>query len=204
MSIAVAQGDQIETYCSGGGITLAELAFTRIADITLKNAFEKEKAAPLGLTKSGYFQPLDEARIANAAFGGMLDILEDRKHGYHYYPENAAAGFWTTPTKLARIGIPLSNSVRSGGLLRQETAARMIAPIMDNKGIGIFRWSDHPDPAGHSGWNRGLLTEWRFSRTKDLCMAAMINKSTATRFQQLVNVSSALFSRASERISSSV
>ena len=45
---------------SGGGITLAELAFTRITGTTLREAFRKEVAVPLGLQRTGFFQPLDE------------------------------------------------------------------------------------------------------------------------------------------------
>ena len=81
---------------SGGGITLAELAFTRITKTTLREAFQSEIAEPLGLTRTGYFQPLDEELVTNAAFGGRLRKRknEDPAHGYHYYPEHAAAGLW--------------------------------------------------------------------------------------------------------------
>ena len=57
---------------SGGGITLAELAFTRITGTTLREAFRKEVAEPLGLKRSGFFQPLDEELVPQAAFGGRL------------------------------------------------------------------------------------------------------------------------------------
>ena len=77
---------------SGGGITLAELAFTRITGTTLREAFQKEVAEPLGLKRTGFFQPLDEDLVANAAFGFRLAQKEDPAHGYHYYPEHAAAG----------------------------------------------------------------------------------------------------------------
>ena len=80
-------------WYSGGGIILAELAFTRMTGMSLQEAFVKETADPLGLKLSGYFQPLDNDKIANAAFGGKLGIKEDSEHGYHYYPERAAAGF---------------------------------------------------------------------------------------------------------------
>ena len=69
---------------SGGGTTLAELAFTRITGTTLREAFAKEVAEPLGLKRSGYFQPLDEELVPNAAFGGRLGEKEDPAHGYHY------------------------------------------------------------------------------------------------------------------------
>ncbi|MBQ6428412.1 MAG: GNAT family N-acetyltransferase [Oscillospiraceae bacterium] len=97
---------------SGGGVTLAELAFTRLTGTTLREAFQKEVAKPLGLKRTGFFQPLDEDLLSNAAFGGRLAEKEDPAHGYHYYPEHAAAGLWTTPTELVRIGLELSKSYR--------------------------------------------------------------------------------------------
>ena len=66
---------------SGGGITLAELAFTRITGTTLRDAFQKEVAEPLGLQRTGFFQPLDEDLVANAAFGFRLAQKEVPAHG---------------------------------------------------------------------------------------------------------------------------
>ena len=187
-----------EQYCySGGGITLAELAFTRLTGAALRDAYEKEIAAPLGLTRSGYFQPLDEDRIANAAFGGKLGIWEDRKHGYHYYPEHAAAGLWATPAELAKTGIALSRSVRGGGLLRRETAERMVTPVRGNMGLCVFREVDVPGVAYHGGWNCGFLTSWVFSLREDLCVAAMINRSKVSVSKKLNEVCAALFRQAS-------
>lgn len=186
-------------FCySGGGITLDELAFTRLTNTSLREAFEKEVAIPLGLKRSGYFQPLDEELVPNAAFGGMLGLLEDRKHGYHYYPEHAAAGFWTTPTELVKIGVAVSRSVREDGLLCKETAQRMTTPILDNVGLSIFIDKDIPNLAGHSGWNCGFLTMWGFSLTKDISVAAMVNRSTRSTSKNLSNLGSMLFAHAME------
>ena len=161
---------------SGGGITLAELAFTRLTGVTLREAFRKEVAEPLGLKRSGYFQPLDEELLSNAAFGGRLAEKEDAAHGYHYYPEHAAAGLWTTPTELVTIGRALSKSWREGGLLKKETARRMLTPVMDSYGLCIYNLRD--DIGEHGGWNEGFLTEWIFSLREDLCVASMFNRST--------------------------
>ena len=161
---------------SGGGITLAELAFTRITGLTLREAFQKEVAEPLGLKRTGYFQPLDEELIANAAFGGRLAEKEDPAHGYHYYPEHAAAGLWSTPTELVKIGLALSKSYRKGGLLKKETARRILTPVMDNYGLCIYNLRG--DIGEHGGWNEGFLTEWFFSLREDLCVASMFNRST--------------------------
>ena len=161
---------------SGGGYTLAELAFTRVTGVTLAEAFQKEVAEPLGLTRTGYFQPLNEELIGNAAFGGRLAEKEDPAHGYHYYPEHAAAGLWTTPKELVMLGRAISRSYREGGLLRKETARRMLTPVMDSYGLGFqcFRG----DIGYHDGWNEGFLTTWMFSLREDLCVAVMFNRST--------------------------
>ena len=163
---------------SGGGIVLAELAFTRITGLELQEAFVNEIAGPLGLRNSGYFQPLGNDRVANAAFGGKLWMKEDPEHGYHYYPETAAAGFWTTPSELNSIGIALSRSYREGGLIKRDTAKRMMTPVKDNCGLCIFRGDEtRPELACHGGWNEGFLTDWRFSLNEDLCVTVMINRS---------------------------
>ena len=158
---------------SGGGITLAELAFTRITGMTLRDAFAQEIAAPLGLIRSGFFQPLDEDRIDNAAFGGQLGIWEDCRHGYHYYPEHAAAGLWSTPSELVKIGISLSRSFRNGALLSKETAVRMMTPVMNHYGLCL---ECAAGTAHHMGVNAGFLTFLKFSLAEDLCVAAMTNK----------------------------
>ncbi len=162
---------------SGGGIELAELAFTRITGMTLRDAFQKEVAEPLGLVRTGYFQPLDEDKLSNAAFGGRLAQKEDAAHGYHYYPEHAAAGLWTTPTELCKLGVALSRSYRRGGFLKKKTARRMMTPVLERYGLCIYRGVNCPELAFHGGWNEGFLTEWYFSLKEDLCVASMINRS---------------------------
>ena len=161
---------------SGGGITLAQLAFERITGMTLREAFQKEVAEPLGLKRTGFFQPLDEELLANAAFGGRLAYREDLEHGYHYYPEHAAAGLWSTPTELTKIGLALSRSYRRGGFLKKKTARRMLTPVMENYGLCVNNFRG--DIGEHGGWNEGFITEWMFSLDKDLCVASMFNHAT--------------------------
>ena len=152
---------------SGGGITLAELTFTRIVGTTLRDAFAREVAAPLGLTRTGYFQPLDEDLAANAAFGGRLGIKEEPAHGWRYYPEHAAAGLWTTPTELTKIGIALGRSVREGGLLEKKTAKRMLTPgfmgraateaMANDPGKMTYHFSMKPSTPGESAASSRLF-----------------------------------------------
>lgn len=177
---------------SGGGITMAELAFTRLAQTSLRDAFQKEVAEPLGLTRTGYFQPLDEDLAVNAAFGGRLAYRrnEDSAHGYHYHPEHAAAGLWATPAELTKIGIALSRSFRNGGMLEKKTAERMAAPISDGCGLCLFR---NGDAAYHYGSNEGFLTFWKFSLKEDLCVAGMVNTRRGHTFKAITKIQNMLF-----------
>ncbi len=186
---------------SGGGITLAELAFTRITGTTLREAFQKEVAEPLGLKRTGFFQPLDEELVANAAFGGRLGIKEDPAHGYHYYPEHAAAGLWTTPTELIKIGLELSKSYRRGGFLKKKTARRMMTPVMNNYGLCLDVWESEArkdSVAGHGGENRGFLTNWVFSRKKDICVALMYNNVTEASDEAMDDIACEIYKKAKE------
>ena len=183
---------------SGGGITLAELAFTRIMGMTLRDAFQKEVAEPLGLKRTGYFQPLDEELVSNAAFGGRLAQKEDAAHGYHYYPEHAAAGLWTTPTELCKLGVALSRSYRRGGFLKKKTVRRMMTPVLDNYGLCIYRGVNCPELAFHGGWNEGFLTEWNFSLKEDLCVASMINRATVSADEANAETAFELYQNAKE------
>ena len=183
---------------SGGGITLAELAFTRITGTSLRDAFQKEVAEPLGLVRTGYFQPLDEDKLSNAAFGGRLAQKEDAAHGYHYYPEHAAAGLWTTPTELVKLGVALSRSYRRGGFLKKKTARRMMTPVLDNYGLCIYRGVNCPELAFHGGWNEGFLTEWNFSLKEDLCVASMINRASDAADEAHAEVAFELYKNAKE------
>ena len=181
---------------SGGGTTAAELVFTKITGKTLREAYQEEIADTLGLKRTGYFQPLDEDLVENAAFGGRLATKkgEDPKHAYHYYPEHAAAGLWTTPTELTTIGLAISRSYREGGLLQKETAKRMVTPVLDKYGLCMMRGSE--DVAGHGGANEGFHTFWNFSLKKDLCVAVMMNKLTFFTAGAMVRVGEAIFEAA--------
>ena len=186
---------------SGGGITLAELAFTRITGVTLREAFQKEVAEPLGLKHTGFFQPLDEELVSNAAFGFRLAQKEDPAHGYHYYPEHAAAGLWTTPTELVKIGLALSRSYRRGGFLKKKTARRMMTPVMDDYGLCLDVWESEArkdSVAGHTGENWGFLTSWVFSRRKDICVAVMYNNVTEAADESMNDIACEIYKNAKD------
>jgi CubicO group peptidase (beta-lactamase class C family) len=90
---------------------------------------------PLGMRDSTYEQPLPAARESQAA--RAHDRSGRRRNApWHVYPEQAAAGLWTTPSDLARFAIEVQRALRGprGAVLSQTSAREMVTPV----GVGPF------------------------------------------------------------------
>jgi CubicO group peptidase (beta-lactamase class C family) len=144
---------------SGGGIVIMQVALTDMLSKPFDEIMQNTILGPLGMSNSTYRQPLPEAMQGHAAHaydneGKAMDAP------WHVYPEQAAAGLWTTPTDLAQVAIELQGAVRgpSGKVLKEATAREMIAPT----GVGPFGVGFQIEQKGqgwyfsHSGGNWGF------------------------------------------------
>ena len=118
---------------------------------------------PLGMSRSGYTQPLPnelhaEASTAHGADGRPVH------GGWHVYPELAAAGLWTTPGDLARFAIEVQRAAAGApsAILGPELTVSMLTrhsgPAarlggLDSVGLGLFLGGPW---FGHSGGNEGF------------------------------------------------
>ena len=113
---------------------------------------------PLGMRHSTYEQPLPGKLRALAAtpYRGDGTPVDG---GPHVYPEQAAAGLWTTPSDLARlaIGVQQALSGTSAIVLPLGTAHAMLAPMYYNQqAIGFaVGGSTSQKYFTHSGGNEG-------------------------------------------------
>lgn len=103
---------------------------------------------PLGMTDSSFEQPPPESRAARLAHAHN----GQGAHGavpWHIYPEQAAAGLWTTPSDLARLAIEVQAATRGpkGQVLSQASAREMTAPV----GTGPYAVGFAVDQRGQ-GW----------------------------------------------------
>jgi CubicO group peptidase (beta-lactamase class C family) len=144
---------------SGGGIEIMQLALTELLGKPFAEMMESTLLGPLGMSNSTYQQPLPAAMAGRAAHahgekGEALDAP------WHVYPEQAAAGLWTTPSDLAQVAIELQRALQgpAGKVLNEATAREMIAPT----GAGPFAVGFQIEQKGqgwyfsHSGGNWGF------------------------------------------------
>jgi CubicO group peptidase (beta-lactamase class C family) len=144
---------------SGGGVLIMQVALTDLTGEPFDQFMQKTVLQPLGMSDSTYRQPLPDSLVAHAshAYGDDGQAMDAP---WHLYPEQAAAGLWTTPSDLGRVAIELQRAIRgpAGTVLKQSTAREMIAPT----GVGPFAIGFGIEKKGegwyfsHSGGNWGF------------------------------------------------
>ncbi len=144
---------------SGGGTEIMQLALTDLTGQPFAELMRQKVLDPLGMTASSYEQPPTGAiaeRTARAHDGGGKAMGAK----WHVYPEQAAAGLWTTPSDLAKVAIEAQRAIQgpAGKVLSQASAREMIAPT----GMGPFAVGFMVEKRGegwyfmHSGGNWGF------------------------------------------------
>jgi CubicO group peptidase (beta-lactamase class C family) len=115
---------------SGGGVMLAQLAVTDAAGRPFAELARDLVLAPLRMSRSSYEQPIPDAAAARAA---RAHSVAGRRMGapWHVYPEQAAAGLWTTPSDLARFALEVQRAIRGprSAVLTQASAREMLAAV---------------------------------------------------------------------------
>lgn len=166
---------------SGGGITIMQLAMTDTLGKPFAEMMRELVLDPLGMKDSTYEQPLPATREAAAAHahddeGKAMDAR------WHVYPEQAAAGLWTTPSDLARFAIEVQRAVlgAEGRVLSQGLAREMVTPV----GVGPFGVGLIIEQRGegwyfnHNGGNWGFKCDLVAHVRKGYGVVAMTNSDS--------------------------
>ncbi|AGC49355.1 beta-lactamase [Myxococcus stipitatus DSM 14675] len=143
------------TRYSGGGTSIVQQMLVDQLQKPFATIMKETVLAPLGLKNSTYEQPLPKALESLAAVGTRSGgkSLEGR---WHTYPEQAAAGLWTTPSDLARIALEVSKATqgKSQRVVSQAMAKQMLTRQSKDFGIG-FELPPGQAWFGHGGSNEG-------------------------------------------------
>jgi CubicO group peptidase (beta-lactamase class C family) len=163
---------------SGGGIELMQLVLTDLTGKPFADLLRERVLGPLEMTSSTFEQPPTGAladRTARAHDGSGKAMGPK----WHVYPEQAAAGLWTTPSDLARFAIEVQRAIQGpkGKVLTQATAREMIAPT----GVGPFAVGFVIDKKNegwyfnHSGGNWGFRCDLQAHVRKGYGVVIMTN-----------------------------
>jgi CubicO group peptidase (beta-lactamase class C family) len=163
---------------SGGGVTVVQLAVTDTTGRAFPELMKALVLDPVGMTNSGFDQPLspERDRMAARAHSGRGTAMDTK---WHVYPELEAAGLWTTPSDLARLAIELQKSLqgKSNRVLSQAVAREMIAPVgVGDYAVGFgLRKMGEGYYFGHGGSNWGFQCDLLAHVRKGYGVAIMTN-----------------------------
>ncbi|HSM06831.1 MAG TPA: serine hydrolase domain-containing protein [Longimicrobiales bacterium] len=153
---------------SGGGYTIMEQVVEDATGMPFEEAARERVLGPAGMERSTYAQPLPEDRWPEAARGyrGNGDEVPGE---WHSYPEQAAAGLWTTPTELAELSVRLLDILEgdSTGFVSPATLEAAMTPnhpgdpAFQNWGLGFgLNGAGDSIRFGHGGANEGFRSQW--------------------------------------------
>jgi CubicO group peptidase (beta-lactamase class C family) len=144
---------------SGGGIVIVQQLLADVTSRPFADFLRTMVLEPLGMTGSSFEQPLPDslAVLAARAHDGQGRVMEVP---WHVYPEQAAAGLWTTPSDLARFLIEVQHGLsgQPTRVLSRQSVMEMVTPVGAGPfGVGlIVQRTGQGWYFNHSGGNWGF------------------------------------------------
>src|SRR5688500_9363155 len=141
-------------------------------------AMPAQRLRPIGRAHRSFDQPTTPERDRNAARAHSREG-KGRRAKWHVYPEQAAAGLWTTPSDLARFAIEVQKSAlgKSNRVLSRTTVQEMLLPV----GVGDYAVGFSVAKMGqgwyfqHGGSNWGFQATLLAHKAKGYGLAIMSN-----------------------------
>ncbi|WP_290794104.1 serine hydrolase domain-containing protein [Flavihumibacter sp. UBA7668] len=174
---------------SGGGTTLSQLLVEDITGQPYAVYMQENVLKPLGMKSSSYQQP--PVNKADLATGYYAQNGSPVKGNFHVYPEQAAAGLWTTPSDLARyiIECQLAYQGKSKKVLSQAMMKKRMTPYIDTvAALGVFiQKKENLTYFNHNGGNEAFLCTSYGSLENGKGLVIMINGDNFSIISELTN-----------------
>ncbi|MEO0045127.1 MAG: hypothetical protein RL705_318 [Bacteroidota bacterium] len=173
---------------SGGGSMIAQMALMDVSKKSFASLTQQLLFDKLNMNNSTFEQPVPLQFEQQTAWA--YSSASWFKGMPYVYPQQAAAGLYSTPTDLAKFYIDIQKSYRGKGkILNQATTTKMLTPqhnvsdgaYKEQIGIGPFlmQRSDNKDPNGvyfeFTGVNAGFLAFGMASITNGNGVIIMLN-----------------------------
>jgi len=148
---------------SGGGYTVMQKIVEDVTGLPFPEYFNNQILKSMGMTSSSFHPelPITLKQRASAAFDYNGNLYPDI---HNDYPEQAAAGLWTTPSDLATYIIHLQAIMagKDDGVLEKSTLEAMFTKHQGDWGLGPALSEVNSQLVfGHTGKNLGFTTYFK-------------------------------------------
>ncbi|MEL7482205.1 MAG: serine hydrolase domain-containing protein, partial [Pseudomonadota bacterium] len=166
---------------SGGGYQLAQYWAETVSGEPFDALMKRLVLDAVGMPNSTFTlytpetYPSEDVARAHLSGGKQIDA------GWHMYPEQAAAGLWTTPADYVQfvLAVMSAKTGREDAGIRSSVARKMVQPIADEYGLGIgVREIDGEIRLSHSGLNRGYISNFMAYPARGDMVITMTNSSS--------------------------
>ena len=175
---------------SGGGITISQLIAEDVTGEPYSVYMWQKVLKPIGMNASFFTQPPPE-KANDLLATGYYNNGKAVKGKYHIYPEEAAAGLWTTPGDFAKFIIETQLSLlgKSNKVLSENTTKLLLTPYIDkNAALGVF--IDNKQGVKyftHSGADEGFVSKYVGTFEGGKGVVVMTNSSNPAFLDEIIN-----------------
>nr|WP_241735829.1 serine hydrolase [Aquisalinus flavus] len=185
---------------SGGGYQIAQLMIEDVTGEPFSLLAEKYVFKPLRMNSSTYEQPLSaDFLVAHDVASGNRVAGVPVDGGWHVYPEQAAAGLWTTPADYARFSAALMGAAAgaSDTGLSPTVAKAMLTQAAPDYGIGVglvFDEETGERRLQQGGSTQGYKTFFAAWPDRNDAIVVMSNSDSSALFnQEIVRSAAAVY-----------
>lgn len=170
---------------SGAGTTVLQLLLQQVTGKSFQALSDELLINPLELKNSTFSQPLSTSKIKLAA-QGFSRSLQASKQPYHIYPEQAAAGLWSSAKEFAQVVIEMQKALRddSSKLISQSSAKRMLQRV-GNTDFALGFMFDGLYFV-HGGWNEGYSSRFIAHHKSGYAMVILTNANKPDIIKELL------------------
>src|SRR5215207_4457534 len=163
---------------SGGGTTIVQQVLEDVTGVPFASLMDDLVLGPLGMADSTFARLLPTQGLPNLAYGHRCD-REVIGGGWQIYPEQAAAGLWTTPSDLLKAAREVQRALATGAgeFLSRASAETMLTPQNGGPvGIGFFLGREGAKQRfSHGGGNEGFTCVLEAYARHGKALAVMTN-----------------------------
>ncbi|WP_048507238.1 serine hydrolase domain-containing protein [Chryseobacterium angstadtii] len=174
---------------AGGGYCVIQQVLIDLEGKDFATIMNEKVLTPLDMKNSTFSQPISETMSPYAATAYNQEGVKVPGK-YHIYPEQAAAGLWTTAEDLSKYVIDVQNTLsgKSHKIISKKTAEQFTTPFIDPfMGLGIFLENRGAHTYfTHGGWNEGFSSRFIASKTSGDGIVVLTNTNKPEFVEELV------------------